>query len=150
MVVLPHNQHLKDSLALVDTSQNPGFGSYPMDGMAPTLTTTTQLWCLTAGRFMETWELVALMGLDTRTLKLNNHTDPWFRKRLGLAVHVPIFWTSPHGSDGSTSTRVPGWSMIARLCLRCWCVQPGVVTRSARVDMVDDSMICHASVYTLA
>ena len=87
----PRHQPLKDTLALIDTSQNPPFGSYPTDGLAPTLTTTSQLWCLSAGRFLESWELAALMGLDTRTFKLKSHSDAWFRKRLGLAVSVPNF-----------------------------------------------------------
>ena len=55
------------------------------------MTTGSHLWCLSAGRFLGTWELAALVGLDTRMLKLNHLTDSWFRKRLGLAVHVPNF-----------------------------------------------------------
>ena len=82
---------LSDTLLLVDTSQNPPFGSFPSDGMAPTFTTTSQLWCLSAGRYLHTWELAALMGLDTQKLKLEGQSEPWFRKRLGLAVHVPNF-----------------------------------------------------------
>ncbi len=82
---------LSDTLLLLDTSQNPSFGSFPTDGMAPTFTTTSQLWCLSAGRYLLTWELVALMGLDTQKLKFEGQSEQWFRKRLGLAVHVPIF-----------------------------------------------------------
>ena len=80
---------LSDTLLLVDTSQNPPFGSFPYDGMAPTFKTTSLLWCLSAGRYLHTWELAALMGLDTQKLKLEGQSEPWFRKRLGLAVHVP-------------------------------------------------------------
>lgn len=79
---------LSDTLLLVDTSQNPFFGSFPSDGMAPTFTTTSQLWCLSAGRYLHTWELAALMGLGTQKLKLEGQSEPWFRKRLGLAVHI--------------------------------------------------------------
>ena len=78
-------------LLLLDTSQNPSFGSFPTDGMAPTITTTSQLWCLSAGRYLLTWELAALMGLDTQKLKFEGQSEQWFRKRLGLAVHVPNF-----------------------------------------------------------
>jgi hypothetical protein len=82
---------LSDTLLLLDTSQNPSFGSFPTDGMAPTFTTTSQLWCLSAGRYLLTWELAALMGLDTQKLKFEGQSEQWFRKRLGLAVHVPNF-----------------------------------------------------------
>ena len=80
---------LSDTLLLVDTSLNPFFGSFPSDGMAPTLTTTSQLWCLSAGRYLHTWELNALMGLDTQKINREGQSEPWFCKRLGLAVHVP-------------------------------------------------------------
>ena len=92
-LLAPMRQHhpLSDTLLLVDTSQNPSFGSFPSDGMAPTFTATSQLWCLSAGRYLYTWELVALMGLDTQKLKLHGQSQPWFRKRLGLAAHVPSF-----------------------------------------------------------
>ena len=95
----PRRQHhpLSDTLLLVDTSQNPFFGSFPSDGMAPTFTTTSQLRCLSAGRYLHTWELAALMGLDTQKLKLEGQSEPWFRKRLGLAVHVPKFWVGSLG-----------------------------------------------------
>ena len=87
----PMRQHhpLSDTLLLLDTSQNPSFGLFPTDGMAPTFTTTSQLWCLSAGRYLLTLELAALMGLDTQKLKFEGQSGQWFRKRLGLAVHVP-------------------------------------------------------------
>ena len=62
-----------------------------MDGMAPTLTTTSQLWAMSAGRELQAWELAALMGFDTNKMVLKGQTEAWFRKRLGLAVHVPNF-----------------------------------------------------------
>jgi hypothetical protein len=80
---------LSDTLLLLDTSQNPSFGACPTDGMVPTFTTTSQLWCLSARRYLLTWELAALMGLGTQKLKLAGQSEQWFRKRLGLAVHVP-------------------------------------------------------------
>jgi hypothetical protein len=58
----PRSQPLKETLTLVDTSQNPLFGSMPSDGLAPTLTTTSQLWCMSAGRELRAGELAALMG----------------------------------------------------------------------------------------
>ena len=41
------------------------FRFFPTDGMAPTSTTTSQFWCLSAGRYLLTLVLAALMGLDT-------------------------------------------------------------------------------------
>ena len=82
---------LSDTLLLLGTSQNPSFGSFPTDAMAPTFTTTSQLWCWSARRYILTWELAALMGLDTQKLKFEGQSEQWFRKRLGLAVHVPKF-----------------------------------------------------------
>ena len=73
---------MSDTLLLLDTSQNPSFGSFPTDGMAPTFTTTSKLWCLSAGCYLLTWELAALMGLDTQKLKLAGQSEQGFRKRL--------------------------------------------------------------------
>ena len=91
MALLPLNQPLRDSLMLVDKSQNPPFGPLPTDGLAPTLTTNLQLWCMSAGRELETWELAALMGFATNRMMLTGQTEAWFRKRLGLSVHVTNF-----------------------------------------------------------
>ena len=91
VALLPGSQPLRDTLMLVDKSQNPHFGSWPTDGMAPTLTTTSQLWCMSAGRELEAWELAALMGFDMNKMVLKDQTEAWFRRRLGLAVHVPNF-----------------------------------------------------------
>ena len=91
IALLPGGQPLQDTLMLVDKSQNPPFGSWPTDGMAPTLTTTSQLWSMSAGRELQAWELAALMGFDTNRMELQGQTEAWFRKRLGLAVHVPNF-----------------------------------------------------------
>ena len=87
----PQSKPLQDTLLLVDKSQNPGFGTWPHDGMAQTLTTTSQLWCMSAGRELKAWELAALMGFDTSKMALNGQTEAWFRKRLGLTVHVANF-----------------------------------------------------------
>ena len=91
VALCPQSQPLHDTLLLVDTSQNPPFGSWPTDGMAPTLTTNTRLWCMSAGRGIEAWELAALMGFDCNGMELSGKTEAWFRKRLGLAVHVANF-----------------------------------------------------------
>jgi hypothetical protein len=45
---------------------------------------------MSAGRYLEAWEVVALLGFTTRELVLKGQTEAWFRKRLGLAVRVPI------------------------------------------------------------
>ena len=82
---------LSDTLLLLYTSQNPSFGSFPTDGMVPTFTTTSQVWCLSARRYLLTWELAALMGLDTQKVTFEGQSEQWFRKWLGLAVHVPQF-----------------------------------------------------------
>ena len=89
--MLPQSNPLHDTLMLVDKSQNPGFGTWISDGMAQTLTTNSQLWCMSAGRELEARELAALMGLDTSKMALKGQTEAWFRKRLGLTVHVANF-----------------------------------------------------------
>ena len=89
--MLPQSQPLQDTLMLVEKSQNPGFGSWPTAGMAPTLITNSQLWCMSAGRELEAWELAVLMGFDTSQMVLKGQTEGWFRKRLGLTVHVANF-----------------------------------------------------------
>ena len=76
---------------LVDKSQNSPFGALRDDGLAPTLTTSSSLWCMSAGRELKASELAALMGFDTKKMVLNGQTEAWFRKRLGLTVHVPNF-----------------------------------------------------------
>ena len=91
VAMLPQSHPLNDTLMLVDKSQNPPFGSFPVDGLAPTLTTTSQLWCMSAGRELKASELAALMGLDTKKMVLKGQTEAWFRTRLGLTVHVPNF-----------------------------------------------------------
>ena len=89
--MLPQSRPLQDTLLLVEKSQNPGFGSWLTDGMAPTLTTNSQLWCMSAGRELGAWELAVLMGFDTSQMVLKGQTEGWFRKRLGLTVHVANF-----------------------------------------------------------
>ena len=91
VAALPESLPLKDSLVLVDTSQNPPFGPCASDGMVPTLTTSSLLWCLSAGRYMEVWETAALMGIDTHNIEGDMSSEAWFRARLGAAVHVPNF-----------------------------------------------------------
>ena len=91
VAMLPQSNPLQDTLMLVDKSQNPGFGTWPSDGMAQTLTTTSQLWCMSAGRELTARELAALMGFDTSKMALKGQTEAWFRKRLGLTVHVANF-----------------------------------------------------------
>ena len=89
VAMLPQSHPLNETLLLVDKSQNPPFGSLPADGVAPTLTTTSQLWCMSAGRELTTPELAALMGLDMKQMVFTGQSESWFRKRLGLTVHVP-------------------------------------------------------------
>ena len=89
--MLPQSNPLQDTLMLVDRSQNPGFGTWSSEGMAQTLTTTSHLWCMSAGRELNAWELATLMGLDTFKMDLKGQTEAWFRKRLGLTVHVANF-----------------------------------------------------------
>ena len=89
--MIPQSHPLQDTLMLVDKSQNVGFGSWATDGMAPTLTTNSQFWCLAAGRELGARELAVLMGFDTHNMVLKSQTEAWFRKRLGLTVHVANF-----------------------------------------------------------
>ena len=91
LAMLPQSQPLDHTLMLVDKSQNPPFGTWPTDGLAPTLTTTSQLWCMSAGRELKAWELALLMGFRTNNMVLKGQSEAWFRKRLGLAVHAPNF-----------------------------------------------------------
>jgi hypothetical protein len=83
---------LSDTLLLLDTSQNPSFGSFPTDGMAPTFTTTSQLWCLSARRYLLTWELAALMGLYTQKLQFEDKSEQWFRKTVGSSSARAKIW----------------------------------------------------------
>ena len=83
---------LSDALLLLDTPQNPPFASFPTDGMAPTFTTTSHLWCLSARRYLLTLELAALMGLDTQKLKLAGQSEHWFRKTSGSSSARAKIW----------------------------------------------------------
>ena len=91
MALLPQNHPLQVTLMFVDTAQNPPFEATPTDGLASTLTTNSQLWCMSAGRYLQTLELAAMMGFATNKMVFKGQTEAWFRKRLGLAVHVPNF-----------------------------------------------------------
>ena len=46
---------------------------------------------MSTGRYQLTLELAAVMGLGTQKLKFEGLSEQWFRKRMGLAVHVPNF-----------------------------------------------------------
>ena len=91
VALLPQSQPLDSTLILVDKSQNPPFAPLLTDGLSPTLTTTSQLWCMSAGRELLACELAALMGFNCSHMVLKGQTEAWFRKRMGLAVHVPNF-----------------------------------------------------------
>ena len=88
----PDAHPLNETLMLGDVSQNPPFGDVFMDGTTPVFTTSSRLWVFQMGEFLTTQQAAALMGLDLSTIKFSTEMgEPWFRQRLGLAVHVPNF-----------------------------------------------------------
>ena len=91
MALLPRAKPLTDTLLLGDTSQNPPYMSLAVDGLVPTLTTTSAVWCVSAGKYLQVWELAALMAVKTSEITFVGHSESWFRTRLGLAVHVGNF-----------------------------------------------------------
>ena len=90
--MLPHSQPLHDTMMLVGKSQNPLHGGTPADDAAPALTTSSQLWCTSAGRELQAWELAELIGFVINKMVTESRADAWFRRRLGLAAHVANTW----------------------------------------------------------
>ena len=101
LALLLLNITLKDALMLPGTSHNPPSGAWPCDGMAPTLTTTSKLWVMPARRYLETWELAALMGVTTTRVE-PQWTDRGMvlqaRGSGGARAHV---WLSLGSGDGT-------------------------------------------------
>ena len=98
---------------LAGTSHNPSYGPWPADDLAPTLTTTSHLWCMSAGRYREAWAVAALLGFTTRELVLNGQTEALFRKCSGLAAQVPNFAVA--------LATVMAHPLAACLGVQCWC-----------------------------
>ena len=91
LALLPQARPLTDTLMVGDTSQNLHFMSLATDGLVPTLTMSSAMWCLSAGRHLEVWELAALMAVPVTDVTFAGQSEAWFRGRLGLAVHVGNF-----------------------------------------------------------
>ena len=91
MALLPRARPLTDTLLVGDTSPNPPYMSLAVDGLVPTLTRTPAVWCVSAGKYLQVWELAALMAVKTSEIIFSGHSESWFRTRLGLAVHVGTF-----------------------------------------------------------
>ena len=90
--LLPEAHPLNETLMLGDISQNPPFGDLFSDGETPVFTTSSCVWVFQTGEILKTSHAAALMGLDLSTVKLSDDMgEPWFRQRVGLAVHVANF-----------------------------------------------------------
>ena len=88
----PRSTPLRDTLMIVDISQNPPFGDLHCHGDSPTFTTSSDLWVFQAGEALRVPHCAALMGLDMAAVSVtNNMTEAWLRERLGLAVHIGSF-----------------------------------------------------------
>ena len=88
----PGAHPLNETLMLGDISQNPPMGDLFSDGETPVFTTSSNVWVFQTGEILKTSHAAALMGLDLSTVKLSHDMgEPWFRQRLGLAVHVANF-----------------------------------------------------------
>ena len=101
MALLPRAKPLTDTLLLEDTSQNPPYMSLALDGLVPTLTTTSAVWCVSAGKYLQVWELAALMAVKTSEVTFVGHNDALVSHAAGIGRALGQFRTCPHGVDGS-------------------------------------------------
>jgi hypothetical protein len=89
---MPRSRPLKDTLMLVDISQNPPFCTMRTNRDAPTITCATDLWAFQAGESMNVRHYSALMGLNLSSVRVSEGTtDSWMRRRLGAAIHIGNF-----------------------------------------------------------
>ena len=92
IAILPDTQPLNDTLMVADVSQNPPFGDLFTQGETPVFTTSSNVWVFQAGQTLCTHHMAALMGLDLSMVTFSAHmSESWFRRRLGMAVHIPNF-----------------------------------------------------------
>ncbi len=85
---LPHVQPLQQTLAVVDLSQTVTMAALRTDGALPTLTTGSSIFSLALGHYLTTAEMAFLMGHELEAYSFQGCTESWFRKRLGLCMHV--------------------------------------------------------------
>ncbi len=85
---LPQVQPLLQTLAVVDLSQTVTMAALRTDGALPTLTTGSSVFSLALGRYITTAELAFLMGHELDAYSFQGCSESWFRKRLGLCMHV--------------------------------------------------------------
>lgn len=87
--LLPRSYPLNDTLLLADLSQAVDRDGMRYDGTSPTLATNSQWWCFRAGMFLTVPHKAALQGFRIDQLKFpTSCTEPFFRERLGLGIHV--------------------------------------------------------------
>ena len=93
IAILPDTQPLNDTLMVGDVSQNPPFGdNFFAQGETPVFTTSSNVWVFQVGQTFRTHHMAALMGLDLSMVTFSAHmSESWFRRRLGMAVHIPNF-----------------------------------------------------------
>ena len=85
---LPEAQPLNATWFVADVSQTVKCASLRHDGALPTLTTKSKMFALSLARFLTTAELSAAMAFSVRAYNFENCSEQWWRRRLGLSMHV--------------------------------------------------------------
>jgi len=85
---LPEAQPLNATFFVADVSQSVTLASLRHDGSIPTLTTRSKIFAFKIGRFLRTAELSALMAFNIRGYNFDGCSEQWWRRRLGLCMHV--------------------------------------------------------------
>ena len=92
LALRPDASPLNETMMVGDVSQNPPFGDVYTNGYTPVFTTSSCVWVFQIGEILKTSHTAALMGMDLSTVKFSQDMgEPWFRQRLGLAVHIGNF-----------------------------------------------------------
>ena len=89
--LLPASQPLTNTRMVIDYSQSATMPAMQADGTTPTFTTSTSLWSMQAGEALTGADMAGLMGFRMEHIHLVGLTQPWFKKKLGLSVHVASF-----------------------------------------------------------
>ena len=86
----PKVQKLEDTLAIVDTGPTVNMMVLRVDGIVPTLATSSNLFVMQIGEYLTAAQKGWLMGFDMTNLDLSHpgFTEGWWHTRMGLAVHV--------------------------------------------------------------
>ena len=85
---LPEAQPLNATWFVADVSQTVTMASLRHDGSLPTLTTTSKIFAFKIARFLSAAELSAVMGFNITSYNCEGCSETWWRRRLGLCMHV--------------------------------------------------------------